>query len=101
MEDGYSFVWKAKSNQPHFLKPDGTHIYLIVEHYVPYLTTDLANVATAATESGDELLRETKDGPVGVKRVRGGGGISSAAVCAGGVILACENITLDSGDECC
>ena len=37
MEDGYSFVWKAKSNRPYFRKPDGTRIYLTVEHYVPYL----------------------------------------------------------------
>ena len=51
MEDGYSFVWKAKSNQPYFRKPDGTRIYLTVEHYVQNLTTNLVDVAAAAPES--------------------------------------------------
>jgi len=92
MEDGYSFVWKAKSNQPHFRKPDGTRIYLTVEHYVPYLTTNLVGVAAAAPESGDDLLAETDD--AGIKeRVRGGRVESLAAERAGrDLIPACRDV---------
>ena len=32
MCDGYSFVWRAKSSKPYFRRPDGTRIYLIVDH---------------------------------------------------------------------
>ena len=54
MCEGYSFVWKAHSNKPFFRRPDGKRISLTVDHYVPYLLTDLDIAAPAAGESGDE-----------------------------------------------
>ena len=47
-------MWKAHSNKPFFRRPDGKRIFLTVDHYVPYLLTDLDIVAPAAGESGDE-----------------------------------------------
>ena len=55
MNDGYTFVWKAKSNEPYFRRPDGTKIILKVENYVPYLVTGLevngANVVVGDNKS--------------------------------------------------
>ena len=54
MCDGYSFVWKAHPNRPYFRRPDGKRIFLTVDHYVPYLLTDLDVAAPVAGESEDE-----------------------------------------------
>ena len=54
MCDGYAFVWRAHSTRPYFRRPDGTRISLTVDHYVPYLPTDLDDAAIAVGDSGNE-----------------------------------------------
>ena len=38
MENGYSFVWKAWSQHPYLVRPDGAILALDVHHFVPFLS---------------------------------------------------------------